>query len=332
MGELRFVEVDAASRRLVLEDEDGARHHVAVDDALVEAVTAPTPAPRPPAAPSAGHAAVPALELPGLDLAGAAPAEPAEPTSRAEPEASTAASEMPAVASPGEAVPAPDEVLVDEPPSGAIGAEPVRPPAVVNPPGTRTSSPAAGPSSSDASGLPVAPREVQRRVRSGESLETIAADVGTTVERLRPFALPVLAEREHVANTARSCAVSERGTLEQVVGGALEAAGMNPTDEWDALVGADGRWRTVVSLPDGAPAPRARFRVDLGSRLVQADDEVAAWLLGEGPRPPRPGGPPRRPAKAVAAGEAEGPAPKLKRASIPSWDEIMLGSQRDEGR
>ena len=43
------------------------------------------------------------------------------------------------------------------------------------------------------------PRDIQARIRAGETPESVAAAAHTTVEKVMPYAAPVLAEREHVA-------------------------------------------------------------------------------------------------------------------------------------
>ena len=47
------------------------------------------------------------------------------------------------------------------------------------------------------------PRDIQARIRSGESAEEVAAAAGTSVEQIMPYASPVLAERAHVAWNAQ---------------------------------------------------------------------------------------------------------------------------------
>jgi hypothetical protein len=76
------------------------------------------------------------------------------------------------------------------------------------------------------------PRDIQARIRSGETAEAVAQAAQTTVERIMPFAAPVLAERAHVAqraqlsSSARSTSTppSSSGTP----GGARTAAGPSP--------------------------------------------------------------------------------------------------------
>ena len=46
------------------------------------------------------------------------------------------------------------------------------------------------------------PRDIQARIRAGETPEAVAEAAQTTVEKVMPYAAPVLAEREHVAQRA----------------------------------------------------------------------------------------------------------------------------------
>ena len=55
------------------------------------------------------------------------------------------------------------------------------------------------------------PRDIQARIRAGESLEDVADGAGIPLDRVERFAAPVLAEREHVASMAMSSSVRRRG-------------------------------------------------------------------------------------------------------------------------
>ena len=74
------------------------------------------------------------------------------------------------------------------------------------------------------------PREIQARIRGGESLEEVAQAAGVSVEQIDAYAGPVLAEREHAATLARTSQVRrhrESGVqrlLGEVVADALAAA------------------------------------------------------------------------------------------------------------
>ena len=45
----------------------------------------------------------------------------------------------------------------------------------------------------------LSPRDIQTRIRAGESLEDVGRIAGIPLDRVERFAAPVLAEREHIA-------------------------------------------------------------------------------------------------------------------------------------
>ena len=55
------------------------------------------------------------------------------------------------------------------------------------------------------------PREIQARVRSGASVADIVSESGLDPAHVEAFAGPVMAEREHIASSARAATVRRRG-------------------------------------------------------------------------------------------------------------------------
>jgi hypothetical protein len=53
----------------------------------------------------------------------------------------------------------------------------------------------------------ISPREIQDRIRAGESAEHVAMSAGVPLERVLRFVGPVLREREHVADQAKRARV-----------------------------------------------------------------------------------------------------------------------------
>lgn len=143
------------------------------------------------------------------------------------------------------------------------------------------------------------PREIQARVRAGESLEDVARAAGVVPEWVEPFAAPVLAEREFIAQQARSQQVRRGGetiahrSLGQVVEDRLASRGVDlETVEWDAWRIEGRRWQVVVSYDSGKAHREARFRYDASGRFSVADDDDGRWLVGlhspsHGPQPGR---------------------------------------------
>ncbi len=155
------------------------------------------------------------------------------------------------------------------------------------------------------------PRDIQARIRAGESPETVAAAAQTTVDKIMVFATPVLAERAHTAERAQRSSVRRKAgegparLLGDAVAERLRARNVDPDIvEWDAWRREDGRWKLVADYLSGESNRRAEFVYDAEGRYVVADDDEARWLVGEqssrkGPQP-RGGGTGQRRLSAVS--------------------------------
>ncbi|WP_207085243.1 septation protein SepH [Nocardioides sp. S5] len=132
------------------------------------------------------------------------------------------------------------------------------------------------------------PRDIQTRIRAGESPEAVAHAAGTSVEKIMAFAAPVMAERAHVAQRAQLASVRRRATesgartLGEAVTAQLRAHNADPNSvEWDAFRREDGRW-TLTGLYDVAGRTgAATFSHDPRGNFVTVDDEDARWLVGD---------------------------------------------------
>lgn len=138
----------------------------------------------------------------------------------------------------------------------------------------------------------VRPRDIQARVRAGQSAEEIADAAGVPVARVTAFALPVIAEREHLARAAQSTPLRHRSGPPVTLGDAVRAAlgrtsldggvpgrGGAPAADltWDAYRPAGGGWIVRV---EGAGRP-AHFAYDPVARSVVPDDDAARDLVAE---------------------------------------------------
>jgi hypothetical protein len=134
------------------------------------------------------------------------------------------------------------------------------------------------------------PRDIQARIRAGESPEAVAAVAQMPMERVMAFAGPVLAERDHVANLAQRASVRRRGggdaptrNLGAWVTERLRIRGVDPASaEWDAWRRDDGRWAVRVSyFAEENDEKVAMFAYDAPGRYAVPDDDEARWLVGE---------------------------------------------------
>lgn len=138
------------------------------------------------------------------------------------------------------------------------------------------------------------PREIQARVRAGESPEQVAASAGVDVERVVRFARPVLQEREHVAAAAQQVVVRTGaldGPLGEVVEDRLAHVVSDTETAWDSWRREDGRWTVALTFRDDVQQRTARWSFDPTTNSVTVDDETARWLT-EGTAAPPAGSPP----------------------------------------
>jgi len=236
---------------------------------------------------------------------------------------------------------------------------------------------------------PLRPKEIQDRIRAGETAEEIADAAGVPIERVRRFEGPVLAERAYRAQEAQRATLRQPGdsgpgrALIDVVSERLGAFGAGPEDaEWDSRKRSDGDWQVQLTFHSASDLCLAEWVFDPRRKHVTPADDTAARLCLDGAGLPAsppgrgsvatatvtpigsrisaPGAPdhdPRRPQERghpAATGRAlaaetereerpgtpapQAPPPERKarkaaggrsrRASVPSWDEIMLGTSR----
>ncbi len=135
------------------------------------------------------------------------------------------------------------------------------------------------------------PREIQARIRAGESIDQVAAAAGMPAHRIERFAYPVLLERSRTADLAqRAHPVREDGpdvqTLGEVVAHSFGLRGHDLSDtSWDAWRGDDGRWIVQLHWKTGRSENRAHWAFHPGAQggTVTALDDVAVDLMDPNP-------------------------------------------------
>ena len=135
------------------------------------------------------------------------------------------------------------------------------------------------------------PREIQSRIRAGESIEQVAAAAGMPAHRIERFAYPVLLERSRTADMAqRAHPVREDGpdvqTLGEVVAHSFGLRGHDLSDtKWDSWKGDDGRWIVQLHWTTGRSDNRAHWAFHPGAQggTVTALDDAAVDLMDPNP-------------------------------------------------
>lgn len=179
----------------------------------------------------------------------------------------------------------------------------------------------------------ISPREIQDRVRAGESADHVAASAGVPLERVLRFVGPVLREREHVAEQARRARLAGPSggsgpsvLLADVVARLAARRGVDEADvTWDSARREDHSWVVTVRVPDGETASWALDVLRHQATPVDAAARRASGLADDAiTLPDGVGGGPydataQQPAE-VAADEAEVRPFVLRTVTLPPAD------------
>ncbi|MFM8751841.1 MAG: septation protein SepH [Actinomycetota bacterium] len=204
-------------------------------------------------------------------------------------------------------------------------------------------------------------KEIQARLRAGESYADVSHISGLSLEKIERYASPILQERAWIIELAEKA--SPKGTslpLSELVIQRLAPRGVNMNQiSWNIWRLDDGTWHLVLSYPSRDGQSEATWVFDSNKRTLASLDDGARWINGEeipskqAPRNDRMGdhgvlfpveGDSPQPPRLVAVrtdpmidDQIEEPreiAPDAKkdgvtkRISIPSWDDIMFGRSK----
>jgi hypothetical protein len=165
----------------------------------------------------------------------------------------------------------------------------------------------------------LSPKEIQARLRAGDSVEEVAQAAGVPVPRVQRYAGPVISERDRVVEQARAARLHRGRGIEAMTSlGALvdhrlpAAAGFRwDSPAWDARRREDGNW--IVSLRYHARGSRtAQWLWQPGTRELTSLNALGTRLGADDP----PGTPRRRsPSDGTAARRAAAKRAGAKRAA-----------------
>jgi hypothetical protein len=138
---------------------------------------------------------------------------------------------------------------------------------------------------------PLRPKEIQDRIRAGETAEEIADAAGLPVDRIKRFEGPPLAERARWAEEAQRASIrgfGDAGTgpgprLGEIVTDRLAEIGASLDDiEWDSRRRPDGYWQVQLAYTVGGRMHMAEWVFDpRSSHVLPDDDEAGKLCLGE---------------------------------------------------
>jgi hypothetical protein len=218
---------------------------------------------------------------------------------------------------------------------------------------------------SDPPAVDLTPKDIQARLRAGESAEDIAAAAGVPVTKVERFAGPVAGEMARTIAAAQEAHVVRvrRGPSTVPLGRAVVAAIGEP-GAWTTYREDDGRWRVTVAWEARGRARRAAWLFEPVTKELLPVDPASAAIghVDAEPRKAVRAPASRNPAKRSAGNPAEQPAgkaakkavkkaaapkgrPQLRvvaerspqpaadqrdgvraRATVPAWADVLLGS------
>jgi hypothetical protein len=130
-------------------------------------------------------------------------------------------------------------------------------------------------------------KEIQRRLRAGESFEQIAREGQISVDKVERFSGPIMQEREYILSLARALVMRKDAhridlTFGDVVIAKLAPRGVD-TDQlsWNTWRLADGRWHIELHFPNRDGNGVATWNFDQSRRALDATDDNGAWLIDE---------------------------------------------------
>ena len=139
---------------------------------------------------------------------------------------------------------------------------------------------------------PLRPKEIQARIRSGETAEAISEISGIPIERVRWFEGPVLQEREYIAQQAQRAGVRADGdaapesSLEELVTKRIGAHQLETGDAvWDSWRREDRTWQIKLVFLHGGEERVAHWLYEPRHNTVTPADEEAARFSSPDPEP-----------------------------------------------
>lgn len=191
-------------------------------------------------------------------------------------------------------------------------------------------------------------KEIQARLRGGESMISISRTTDWSLEKIEKFSGPILQERAYVIGLALVAQLRREKhspTLSAATISQLAPRGVDMTlVEWNTWRLPDGSWNIVLLYPtkDGG-TNEANWSFNLENRSLEALDDDAAWIAGDeievqAPAPSHGIVYPTTPAPRLVSVRESAPEEVLtedqkkdgitKRLKIPSWDDIMFGGPK----
>lgn len=133
-------------------------------------------------------------------------------------------------------------------------------------------------------------KEIQRRLRAGETMEVIAREGNISVEKVERFSSPILQERLFIIDQVHGVmprrenkdGAKDSTTFLDIVVSKLSPRGVDiDSIDWNTWRLENGTWTIELHYPNNSGMGTAQFSYDAQRRSITPLDESAAWMTGE---------------------------------------------------
>jgi hypothetical protein len=133
-------------------------------------------------------------------------------------------------------------------------------------------------------------KDIQRRLRAGETMDSIAREGNISIEKVERFSGPILQERIFIIDQVHGLSPRREGkdggrdhlTFLELVISKLSPRGVDiDALNWITWRMEDGTWTIELHYPNRDGSGVAQFSYDGQRRSISALDDNAAWMIGE---------------------------------------------------
>ncbi|MEI6648549.1 MAG: septation protein SepH [Actinomycetes bacterium] len=131
-------------------------------------------------------------------------------------------------------------------------------------------------------------KDIQARLRAGQTMADISAQTEWSVEKIEKFSGPILQERAYVISQAMKSPLrreAQSPTLATAAHSQLLPRGVVSDDiEWNTARNEDGTWKIRLSYPIKDGTDSATWVFDLSKQMLTPTDDGAKWISGDEPQ------------------------------------------------
>jgi len=153
-------------------------------------------------------------------------------------------------------------------------------------------------------------KEIQSRLRAGESSESIARSTEWDIEKIEKFSGPIMQERAFVIGQALAASLRRDPQSPTLMAATIAQLAPRGVDmqvvEWNTWRRDDGLWNIILTYPISTGSGEANWAFDTNNRTLISEDDGARWISGE-EKPSRPA----TPSHGMVFPSASNPAPRL---------------------